>query len=80
MYNTIRFDHDKNGKKVAYYWMNRNRWVRMPMAEAEIIEATERQDTIIYYGPNCWKPGKFEFETLHTNGTFEQVRIVKVSD
>lgn len=43
----IFFDHDKNGRKVAYRWGGRQmRAFRMPLADAELFIATDQADLL----------------------------------
>lgn len=43
----IFFDHDKHGRKVAYYWSVRQmRAFRLPLADAETFIANETADQI----------------------------------
>jgi len=38
---SIKFKNDRNGKKVAFLWNNgAMRWVRMNLAQAELLVAT----------------------------------------
>jgi len=57
MSKTIRFDHNKNGQKVAYKNIYRHgcRWVRMSLKEAEMVQATGTAKAI-YHGKNQWSP------------------------
>jgi len=79
MTNTIRFHTDKNGRPVAFKWLHlAARWCKMNYDEAKLLEATESVARV-YYGPNCWQPGDFEFTTILKTERMETTRIEQVS-
>ena len=78
--NTIRFHHDKHGRDLAFKWLHSaGRWCKMNYDEAKLLEATEAVSQV-YYGPNCWQPGKFEFNVLRESEHMTTTEIVKVAD
>lgn len=49
----IFFDHDKNGRKIAYRWSH-GRAIRMSLADAELFIATEQADQISGHPLKDW--------------------------
>ena len=79
MTNTIRFHTDKNGKPVAFKWLHRaGRWCKMNYNEAKLMEATESVSRV-YYGPNCWQPGQFEFNDILATDNMTITQITQVA-
>ena len=50
MAKAVWFGHDKNGKRVAYYWSTQaQRAIRMPVTEAELLIAQGKARNIHHH-------------------------------